>query len=436
VNLGNLKYLVIGSSGHQYVDCIEWGDDLPNIVDYHVVIVNVRSLDSETLKIIPNEIFEKIRKLLTRFLHSNGSLVIMTDFHRIDKRPKQYPDSASNYSWSPIDIGIKSESGDTINIIEDRFPKYFSLFKKWSYYLYIPQNALSRELTAYVGDTFSHRYRLPINNFIENRYSRTLSGEIHFEVTRQLKTEYRQSYYPENPDNVFGQIVLLPLLEDIEYKQAVNALLEDLIGKPQITLPPDWTETIKIPLVEDIDIQLNDEVKKMGDIQDKIGLLETKKNEINSFKKLIYSDGADLENIFKTCLQKLGGKVIPAKYSQEEYILIYKNIEYPVEAKGISKSASISHLRQLIDYMLQHEDKSGEKSKGILLVNPWKNIPIDQRNINKSIPDNVLKRSKEMNISIVYSVDFFHAFCRFLECKKIGEDILNTITSASGLAEL
>ena len=60
------KCLIIGSSGHQYVDCIEWEvAELPNIVDYDIVIVNVRSIKDSFLKNINSERIDTLRTLLT-----------------------------------------------------------------------------------------------------------------------------------------------------------------------------------------------------------------------------------------------------------------------------------------------------------------------------------------------------------------------------------
>ena len=71
------KYLVLGSTGHQYVDCVEWDvDPLPNIVDYDIVIANVRSITDEFLEKVSPKRIEEFHILFTRFLSSNGTLLI------------------------------------------------------------------------------------------------------------------------------------------------------------------------------------------------------------------------------------------------------------------------------------------------------------------------------------------------------------------------
>ena len=76
------KYIVIGSSGHQFVDSVEWVDPVPNLVDYDVIIVNVRSLTKDYLENITYDKVSYIRTLLVRFLKSNGTLIILTDHYK------------------------------------------------------------------------------------------------------------------------------------------------------------------------------------------------------------------------------------------------------------------------------------------------------------------------------------------------------------------
>ena len=437
------KYLIIGSSGHQYVECVEWeAAELPNIVDYDIVIINVRSIKDSFLKNVTPERINNLRTLLTRLLISNGSIIILSDIKRVVKRPKKYPDFYNNYSWCPIDIATKSESGTTIDIIEEPFPKYFNKFKKWDYYFFIPKGCLTKQFTALIGDTYNTRYELPQKFFLKNRYGKMLSGMHSIEVYNEKKKTpaYSSSYeyYSETPDNVFGQIVLIPLINELDDKAALNLLLEDIFGKVQRSLAPAWIDDIIMPFIDQFDTKIRSFSDTILELNKQKQIVETKKKEIESYKKLLYEDGNELENIFRKCLNELGAIVDPAKYSEEEYCLVYNDNEYPVEAKGISKSISLTHLRQLIDYMLKYDEETGLKSKGILLGNAWKNLPLEKRNTSEkpNFPSNVVSRAKDMNIALISSVDFFKAFCSFLEDNTIGDSILSKIVNTNGPVDL
>ncbi len=119
------KCLVLGSTGYSGIASVGWNDgDLPNIVDYDVVVVDVRALDDAMLATVSNEHFETLRTQLTRLLYSDGRIIVISDFRRVHNRPQKYHRTANNYSWSPIDIGISNESGESLKIKGDRYSSY------------------------------------------------------------------------------------------------------------------------------------------------------------------------------------------------------------------------------------------------------------------------------------------------------------------------
>ncbi len=185
------KYLVIGSTKHQYVDCIDWDfNELPNLVDYDVIIVNVRSITEDFLINISSNSIKEFRNYLIRFLISNGTLIVLTDFLKSGENGERYPISYNNYAWCPISLGIEMESGDTIEIINNRYPKYFSQFKTWDYHFYISSSSLSDELTDYCGEPLDTQYRLPTINYIKNRYGSALSFYNTFEIYKRKEEAF------------------------------------------------------------------------------------------------------------------------------------------------------------------------------------------------------------------------------------------------------
>lgn len=352
----NEKCLVLGSSGYCGVDAVEWDEEvLPNIVDYDVIIVDVRALDENKLSIVSSKRLEAIRFQLTRLLHSHGRIIVVTDFITTHTRPKQYPSSADNYDWCPVSIGITNESGESLGIKETRFPRYIQHLQNWPYYFYVSTSCLSQQLTEFYGATHEVKYGVPLSSFVVNRYGKTIAGSIHIEITsKQRKSSGYESYdyYPDKPDHVTGEIVLLPLIEKLDHKEAVRLVLEDLIGSPMGYAPPSWVDSIVVPHIAEIEIEIKENENQIAVISGEIGKLANRLESLNNYRKLLYSSGFDLEEIVKKCLEELGAKVTPAKYGQEEYVLEYGGVEYLIEVKGVSKSISLGHVRQLNDYIL------------------------------------------------------------------------------------
>ena len=435
------KCLVIGSTGYTGIDAVEWdAKDFPNIVDYDVIVVDVRALDENMLSTISNTRLETLRDKLTHLLHSKGRIIVVTDYLRQHKRPKQYPDSANNYDWCPISIGIAKESGESLVSKRQRFTRYLKHLKNWPYFFFIPNGCLSRELTKFFGSTHNTKYAVPLSSFVENRYQKTIAGTLHIEVTnKETKSDGYSSYdhYSDTPNEVTGEIILLPLIEKLDHKEAIRLVLEDLTGVTLGYEPPSWVDSIVVPHISEIESEIQNKEKEIDLISSDIGKLENRRESLNNYRKLIYSSGFDLEEIVKICFEELGGKVTPAKYGQEEYILEYGGIEYLIEVKGVSKSISLGHLRQLNDYILKFEEDTGSACKGILFGNSWRTIPPEERNTTEKpeFPDNVVTRAEQWNIALISGSEFFEAFCQFMSDRSKGTKILQNIINASGIVK-
>lgn len=151
------KYLIIGSTGHS-VDALSWEDELPNVVDYDVIIVNTSTLTKDFLATVAPKKIESVRRALTRFLLSNGQLIVICDFMASNKNPNRYPDYLSNYSWLPIRFDLYEERGDTIEVINNPFPKYFSFLKKWAFFFVARPVGLHDEIGDICGKTYEVNY--------------------------------------------------------------------------------------------------------------------------------------------------------------------------------------------------------------------------------------------------------------------------------------
>jgi hypothetical protein len=332
----NKKYLVIGSVGHQYVDCIEWESQIiPNIVDYDVVIINVRSLTNQYLENVKQEHIEKIQTLLTRLLRSNGSIVILSDFVRIVKTKNFFSGLCTNYSWCPIKIGIIPESGTTIEILDEFFPKYFDKFKKWDYYFSL--EGFSQTFFSTVGEKSNTKYNWLQNVYLQNRYGKMLSGLFSIEVYRQ-----RLSAYPSTPDEVFGRVHLLPLIQELDDKSALNLILEDILGMPQSSLAPDWVDKINMPFIDKFNTDISELSNTISETKKKIQTVAIQKQEIESYKKLLYADGSELEDIFKKCLHELGA-VVPQSILKKNIVLFIIILNILWRQKALPK-AYHSHI--------------------------------------------------------------------------------------------
>jgi len=416
------KTLVVGSTGHQFVTSIGWDLlETTNIVDYHKIVVDMSTLDVLGLESKGLYDVEKLQLAFARFLASGGVLVVIGDCrqHSVGSR-------ANSWEWGPLIVWSKQESGDTVQQLGNSFKKYLDNLAHWTWYYEndpslttIGSNEYRRQAAAVTTE---------ITPIVVNRYG----GKLALRVNILTKIESKARW--ENQ----GVAVLLPRMEMLDQRSAVSLVLEDLLGRPQITPVPDWVDAIQIPTSASIQVKIDTLLSQIETMQAECAELVVERDKLDRYKKLLYSSGFEFEDIVAECLEKLGGVVSEARYSDEEFVLEYEGVVYVVECKGVAKSISLTHLRQLDGYVLAYEEKEERPGKGLLFGNAWRDLPPVQRDTNDRpvFPTNVKTRAEERNIALISSVQFFEAFSAFLDGSVTGHQVLALITSARGIADM
>jgi hypothetical protein len=458
------RCLVIGSKGHLNTKCVDWHDDpLPVLPDYDVAIINVRSLTQEALARVPYIRLKDICLALLRLLESKGQVIVLSDFHRtvqgdgnppgpkdekVNHRPGQVAGprqqelrTISNYSWSPINIQLFEETGETIKICHNSYRDYSAKFKEmsqWQYYFLESQQGLSLEALAHYMQKYpSLRYKVHFEPLMENRYDKALAVRFHYEIFQPelTKTDYSQkTTEEEQPRLVSGFFTVLPLLSDLEDREAINILLQDLTGTPQESEPPGWAKDIEMPGIAKLDKEIQVNKNKIKYMKKVIRNLENSKAELEQYKKILYTSGSELERAFDLCATKLGATVQKSKYANEERILEYGENKFLTYIKARENAISLTDLRILNDHLLLYEEDRKTRIKGVLLGNAWKNLPVSKRDSKDMpyFPPGVLERAKQFEIALVASADFFDVFCKFIEKAEVADPIFDSVMTQTG----
>jgi hypothetical protein len=414
------KTLVVGSSGHAHVACVAWTElKSVNLKDFDAIVFNVTSLDDKTIIRLPRRgFFDEVRKQLSLLMGSGGRVIVLTPERRVIKQKDH--DWRNNWEWCPFEIGTQPETGDTVEIKRAVFGRYLAKLKRWTFYFFIPETALTQELTDVFGEPYAVKYKLQADVFAINRYDEMLAGEVSLLVDTRA----------------YGSITVLPLISELEQKEAMNLILEDLIGKPQQSLPPDWVDQIPMPFVDAINAEIAQRNEAIESLQQEIATRAQKLAEVEKWKKLVYTTGRELEEIFEEAVIKLGAKTKPAA-AEEEFIFEHKGNADLVECKGVGKSISLEHVRQTDSHVLKFITSEDRNAKGILFGNAWRNLPLSERGETDTpiFPDNVVKHAAQREIALVGADDFLQVFCRFLKGEVSGEAVLDAMSTQSGIVD-
>lgn len=234
-----------------------------------------------------------------------------------------------------------------------------------------------------------------------------------------------------------GPIVILPDVPELETREALNLILEDLLGQPQMALPPEWAAEVSVPGIAEYQRQIEEHHQAIRELEGKIATADGLKSEREWYKKLLYATGPELEQVFCKCLEKLGATIVPAQYWQEEFVFDFEGTRCLVECKGVSKSAARAHVNQLTTYVDEYQERERTAGKGVLFVNAWRNLPPAQRGQYGTavFPPNVVERAIQLGFALVSSLDFFDAFCQFLDGKVESDSIVRKMVAAIGVVE-
>lgn len=307
------------------------------------------------------------------------------------------------------------------------------------YFLKLAKNPC-HDIKFVFPETVARDAAIAIGNMVETREGTALALQILKSdfVKRSVRRTggYRETI--QEPGPIRGRMFLLPEIAYVNNAENIAILLEDLTGVPQGSLSPGWAKEIKFEKLARVEKKLFEINKNVSALKEAYFAAEKEYQALDSYKKLVYASGKELELVFKRTLEDLGCHISDSKYSEEEYILNWEGKEYLIEAKGNTKSISLGDLRQLLDYLLKCESDTGKASRGILFGNAWRELPLAERCTKEKpyFPNNVIKRAEVSNVALLSSQVFFNAFVLFLEGKYDPEKMMKLITTTNGVVVL
>src|SRR5262249_46475272 len=157
---------------------------------------------------------------------------------------------------------------------------------------YVPSSALSAEFVKVNGAVNDYEYYLPLEMFAANRYGRALAGAIR----PRIKSKKNQE------EILLGQLIFLPRQREIEQRERIKLILEDLLGVPQSYSPPEWISDLSVPSVHNKKEEISANRLAIAELEAKNYNIQRQIDSLNEYRKLVYATGADLEEIFSQCL--------------------------------------------------------------------------------------------------------------------------------------
>jgi hypothetical protein len=461
------KVLVIGSTGHAGVKCVDWTSlkDVPNIADFPVVILNTCSLSEwiEALRAARDSAEEKqahelgkigssvsndlslLKRKLVQVLRAGGVVYSVLGPYRALVSRQTYYSIVDSHEWMPLPVSVKGEPGEGLTVREERFARYLASVTRWERVFedrYDP-----KQLEALTEDELEPKpgVRLASRNLATdwqgNAVGMALLYSLHRPLTGQvgiaLSAQRGGQQYEQEPYLSSGPLFLLPPPTEVSDEEAVRILLEDFCGVAARTVAPGWAQGIEMP---------GDHTRKtaLAEATQALEKAERKRDEAlqaqaaaDEFKRLLYEKGPSLQEIARKTFEAIGISTVDSPVS-DEFMLVWDDEKVLVEVTGTGKSIAGRGLSQLIKDQGNYLHDVGQGVKGVLIGNAWVGVPPAERGTaDKAIfPDDVQQTAKKHSMALVSTLELFRAYCAFLEDKIAPEQVFRRIADSTGVVTL
>ena len=414
------RVLVIGSKDHSRADCVDWLETFPNIEEYDSIIINMQSLTPQLYTRITSKILSMREQILNIITTGREVFCIISN--------KTYPlppllapgmpahgigivnpnfSSPTNYDWFPFKIDVSSQKcGTFMNIIDSRFSRYFELLNKWEFEIAI--NYKSNTLQEWLV-----QLTFPFFAIAVNKSQKIIAGSLRVRPLAQSLIAN-------------GAIHLLPPPTKSSPFQAVETIIDLILGTIQSKAVQPWRKSIDVPNEKEIENSIQIKLNEMQKISEDIKTLQQGIQKWDSYRDLLSGTGDELELVVQKALSDIGintnktDKGFPAD-------LIGEGVA--IEVTGIKGfiGASSEKVNQIGRF---HENfQKGEKI--VFIANTFMDLPPQERMGKENFTEPITKYLESMSVCFMTTQTLFTLWKEVMlgkrEQKGIREKILTTI---------
>ena len=191
-----------------------------------------------------------------------------------------------------------------------------------------------------------------------------------------------------------SRTLVLPSPSAVGLDEGVTSLLVGVYGLEGTAMEaPEWLKAINLPS----DVELRNE---QSNVTEALAPLLARQNEIRSelaashkLLGVLYESGTTLEDLVHELLDALGADVAPPPNSETDdgTLTTPSGTQVVLEIKGRSGPIAVDDARQLTDWVnlrtYPDEESDPEEWKGLLIGNPFRHLPPDERTEDAFTPN-------------------------------------------------
>ncbi|MBL4694666.1 hypothetical protein JKY72_04830 [Candidatus Gracilibacteria bacterium] len=312
-----------------------------------------------------------------------------------------------------VPIMVEAKNGKEFNKPypqNQHFSQYFANIDQWE-----------SIFQGFVEDAYETRFRslkeITATPLRQNKANKIISFTIKIKEHEQYHSKMKEAYsvyflHPTTKCSIDEGIDLI-----------IKAESKDDSEKEPL---PEWTKVILLPKEDNIATKIKTTISDIEVKTKEKESLEEEFENLMEFKHLLTSRDHQLEEVVKKALRTIGITVNPAKYSDEDGVIIDPKTEneIPIEIGGMNKGLTAEKVRQLIDWS-EPFSTPDIKCKGLLIANPFREKQLDEdlNGRGKLAEENIIEKAVPWGLAIISTIDIFKA----VRAKLNGEDISDFI---------
>ena len=292
---------------------------------------------------------------------------------------------------------------------------------------------------------YTYAYGLFYENSLTDIENRKLKASFYFDITYlEPKKVLTTSQESDKATTIqYCDRIILTTLDVFESEETFKAFLRylGLIERERPTYP-EWL--MSMPLFDDL--QLGKEIdafnRIIAEINAKKAIHEEKLLDNMRYKSILITNGSALvEDVFKILEQLLSCDLSEFEdKKREDFLIELEHVVFIGEIKGVTSNVKSEHVSQIevhyqgyMDNLREKDVEIKKKVKQLLIINPFRTKPINEREPVHSIQINLAKRN---GCLIIDAMTLLKVFERFREHALSTEQIVDVFSNISGLLSL
>lgn len=216
-----------------------------------------------------------------------------------------------------------------------------------------------------------------------------------------------------------------------EFIDSITTLDEELRKSTGDFELPAWSSQFFLPEERKENDTLTELEYKLNNILSAISEQKNIIAKIEEYKILFTGTGRALEIKVADIFSQLGFEVMEGLPGRDDLILKYGEKVAVVEVKGTNKSAAEKHAAQLEKWVSTYIETKGQIPKGILVVNTYKDTPLDQRT-ESPFPHQMIAYSESRGHCLITTLQLLGLYLNYKENPDEKEKIVETLFSTVG----